>query len=129
MEKEPAHLACFLETASCDRPTLHQLLHRLVEANPRFTAREWPSSRTRSTGMMPFTVRIATVKRRHNVRQIGTESYNYFRYDWYCIPKLLSAPAWSEPYFDEGGGQYSHGDIRLPFLSHLGGGLRETFRG
>ncbi len=45
--------------------------------------------------------------------QLGNESYNYFLWDWYLIPKELNRPVWSEPYFDEGGGgtlmtTYSH---------------------
>ena len=45
--------------------------------------------------------------------QLGNETYNYFLWDWYLIPKELNRPVWSEPYFDEGGGgilmtTYSH---------------------
>lgn len=32
------------------------------------------------------------------------EQYNYPIYDWYQIPKMLKKPYWTEPYFDEGGG-------------------------
>lgn len=37
--------------------------------------------------------------------QLGTENYEYHYIDWYQIPKLLNQPYWSEPYFDEGGGE------------------------
>lgn len=37
--------------------------------------------------------------------QLGTEQYDYHYMDWYQIPKLLNQPYWSEPYFDEGGGE------------------------
>lgn len=30
--------------------------------------------------------------------------YDYFAWKWYQIPKELNRPGWSEPYFDEGGG-------------------------
>lgn len=33
-----------------------------------------------------------------------TSSYDYTTMDWYQIPLLLGNPVWSEPYFDEGGG-------------------------
>lgn len=36
--------------------------------------------------------------------QLGTEDYEYHYIDWYQIPKLLNQPYWSEPYFDDGGG-------------------------
>ena len=38
-------------------------------------------------------------------RQLGTETYNYHYMDWYQIPKLLARPYWSEPYYDDGGGE------------------------
>lgn len=37
--------------------------------------------------------------------QLGTEDYKYHYSDWYLVPKLLNKPYWSEPYFDEGGGE------------------------
>ena len=37
-------------------------------------------------------------------RQLGTETYDYHYMDWYQIPKLLNRPYWSEPYYDDGGG-------------------------
>ncbi|MBI5725796.1 MAG: SpoIIE family protein phosphatase [Planctomycetes bacterium] len=30
--------------------------------------------------------------------------YDYTRWDWYLLPKHLDQPAWTDPYFDEGGG-------------------------
>lgn len=35
---------------------------------------------------------------------LGGENYNYYTMDWYQIPRELGRPVWSEPYFDEGGG-------------------------
>lgn len=32
------------------------------------------------------------------------QSYNYLSKDWYSIPKLLDRAYWTEPYYDEGGG-------------------------
>jgi len=30
--------------------------------------------------------------------------YDYFKWPWYTVPKRLNKGVWSEPYFDEGGG-------------------------
>ena len=38
-------------------------------------------------------------------KQLGNESYEYHYMDWYQIPKLLDSPYWSEPYYDDGGGE------------------------
>ena len=70
--------------------------------------------------------------------QLGNNSYDYFYMDWYLIPVLLEKPFWSEPYYDEGGGEqymctYSYpirdssdsivavvtADINLDWLSEL----------
>lgn len=37
--------------------------------------------------------------------QLGSDTYDYHHMDWYQIPKLLNKPYWSEPYYDEGGGE------------------------
>lgn len=47
--------------------------------------------------------------------QLGSEAYNYFLRDWYQIPRELDRPAWSEPYFDEGGGGILMSTFAHPF--------------
>jgi sigma-B regulation protein RsbU (phosphoserine phosphatase) len=46
-------------------------------------------------------------------RQLGNSQYDYFNWDWYKAPISTGRPYWSEPYYDEGGGNtlmitYSH---------------------
>ena len=38
-------------------------------------------------------------------KQLGDDTYDYHYMDWYQIPKLLDRPYWSEPYYDDGGGE------------------------
>ena len=38
-------------------------------------------------------------------KQLGNDTYDYHYMDWYQIPKLLNRPYWSEPYYDDGGGE------------------------
>lgn len=35
---------------------------------------------------------------------LGSDEYDYHMMEWYKTPKLLETDYWSEPYFDEGGG-------------------------
>ena len=35
---------------------------------------------------------------------LGSEEYNYFSMDWFRIPYETKKPYWSDPYFDQGGG-------------------------
>ena len=52
-------------------------------------------------------------------KQLGNEDYEYHYMDWYQIPKLLGVPGWSEPYFDEGGGNIPMTTYSMPlFNSH-----------
>lgn len=48
---------------------------------------------------------------------LGTESYNYPAWAWYTAPKALNRPVWSEPYFDEGGGNIMLCTYSVPFYS------------
>ena len=76
-------------------------------------------------------------------KQLGGKAYDYHYMDWYQIPKLLDRPYWSEPYYDDGGGEkmmttYSKplydgegklyamliADLSLEWLTDLVGGIK-----
>ncbi len=44
-----------------------------------------------------------------------TESYEYQYQDWFQIPRELERPEWSEPYYDEGGGNILMATYSVPF--------------
>ncbi len=46
---------------------------------------------------------------------LATPSYNYPGKKWYTTPRELRAPVWSEPYFDEGGGNVLMTTYSVPF--------------
>jgi sigma-B regulation protein RsbU (phosphoserine phosphatase) len=46
---------------------------------------------------------------------LADEAYSYFYWDWYQIPRELGRPLWSEPYFDEGGGDIVMSTHSVPF--------------
>lgn len=58
---------------------------------------------------------------------LGGDDYQYFYMDWYQLPKELEIPIWTEPYFDEGGGQELMGTYSVPFYRQLEG--KKTFAG
>ena len=37
-------------------------------------------------------------------QNLATDNYDYKKQSWYNEPKKINAPIWSDPYFDEGGG-------------------------
>ena len=46
---------------------------------------------------------------------IGAESYDYLRWDWYLVPRLLHRPIWSDPYYDVGAGNAIMCTYSVPF--------------
>ena len=61
---------------------------------------------------------------------LGNQNYDYPCMDWYLIPQLLKQPYWSEPYYDDGGGNLimstyakplfdSHGDLFAVFTANI----------
>lgn len=56
--------------------------------------------------------------------QLGTSEYDYFRRDWYAVPKSKLAPVISPPYFNYGGGDIWMVTWSAPFFKDDG-----TFRG
>lgn len=58
---------------------------------------------------------------------LNNPDYNYFYKDWYLIPKTLKKPVWSEPYFDEGGGNMLMSTYSVPFFKFDGN--KEVFQG
>jgi len=53
-------------------------------------------------------------------KQLGNKDYEYHYMDWYQIPKLLGKPYWSEPYYDEGGGEIPMTTYSLPLFNSKG---------
>ena len=53
-------------------------------------------------------------------KQLGNETYDYHYMDWYQIPKLLNQPYWSEPYYDNGGGDMMMTTYSMPLYDEYG---------
>lgn len=45
---------------------------------------------------------------------LGNENYEYFYLDWYQIPFTLNKTYWTEPYYDEGGGNILMSSFSVP---------------
>ncbi len=52
--------------------------------------------------------------------QLGNPDYNYFKWDWYTLPKATRAPVLSPPYFDFGGGNIWMVTWSAPFFDEAG---------
>ena len=54
-------------------------------------------------------------------------NYRYHHKDWYAIPKATNRPTWSEPYYDDGGGNIFMATYSLPFYRTIDG--KRTLQG
>ncbi len=128
--KVPENLAAFLEISRLDRDTLLQLIRRTVEDN-----REIFGS---TVSFEPFA--LDDVERHFApyyyktkdgpaYEQIGSDTYDYFIKDWYYLPKVLKAPLWTNPYFDEGAGAIIMITYSCPFFERDHNGARGKLRG
>ncbi len=62
------------------------------------------------------------------IRQVALDDgARYDLTDWYLVPREMERPVWSEPYFDESGGDIVMATYSVPFFRADGG--RKTFLG
>ena len=47
-------------------------------------------------------------------KQLGNDDYDYFTMEWYRVPAASGEPIWSEPYFDDGGGNVIMSTYSVP---------------
>ncbi len=50
--------------------------------------------------------------------QLATGSYNYLDKDWFRLPATTGKPIWTEPYFDEGGGNVAMTTYARPIFEN-----------
>ncbi len=53
-------------------------------------------------------------------RNLANKDYNYLHWDWYTIPVREARNVWSEPYYDEGGGDALMTTFSVPSYKTLG---------
>ena len=53
-------------------------------------------------------------------KQLGTDQYDYHSMEWYTAPMESGQGHWSEPYFDEGGGEMMMSTYSLPIHDAAG---------
>ena len=98
-------LTAFLETSAWDEESLLNHIRRTVEGHDRIfgSAVAFLPHMFKSDieGFAPY---FFKTKAGVEFEQLGKESYNYFSKSWFRVPVNLRTPIWTDPYFDEGGG-------------------------
>lgn len=123
VEKVPRNLATLVERVPLEELNLLYLLQSTIAANPDIfgsaIAFEPYAYSPEKQYFAPYCHRL----RDNHSRLIflGGEFYQYFYLDWYQVPKELRQPIWSEPYYDEGGGDAIMATFSVPFHQDVGG--------
>jgi len=110
-------IATYLETQpDIAEQEAFDLLRRIVRGNSRihgagiaFEPRAFERTRER---FAPYVFRR---EKGLDAVEVGSEFYDYFRRDWYLVPKLLGKPAWTGPYCDEAAGGLYVCTYAVPF--------------
>ncbi len=106
VEKPPQDLAAFLRVDPTETQSrIFRLIEAVVTENPEIfgsTVAYEPYAFSRDArGFAPY---FYTTPEGLGFAQLADEGYDYFRQDWYRLPTIMGKPIWSEPYYDEGGG-------------------------
>lgn len=122
VQEVPETLAEVLEEIPYDKEILNRLLRTGVASNAAIygsTAAFEPDSFEKGSRFFaPY-----FYKSGDGIKStfLGGNDYRYFFFDWYQIPKELGRPAWTEPYYDKGGGNIVMSTYSVPFYGREGG--------
>lgn len=117
-EKNPELIAKMLESSFLERDSLVPFLKSMLKGNKNvygaIIAYEPNFFSEKGLYFAPYVFRqgdsISSII-------LGDSNYEYFYMDWYQIPKTIEAPYWSEPYYDEGGGNVLMTTYSVPFYT------------
>lgn len=127
-EKIPQDLAYILEFQNVDETEIKILLESVLFNTPELvgTAIAYEPYQFYPDSMYyaPYLYRNNDV---NTFTYLNSPEYNYFYKDWYLVPKTLLRSTWSEPYFDQGGGNLLMSTYSVPFYKY--DGLNEKFNG
>jgi len=121
-EKIPESLSRFLEHFPPDSGDLNAVISDAIKENPVIfgvcTAYEPHEQQNGKKLFAPYFYRTETGFARTEL------AYDYPYSDWYQIPREMGAPIWSEPYFDDGGGNIMTATYSRPFYETRDGRRR-----
>jgi len=115
VQEIPDNFSKIIEDSSYSEAEINRILRLEVENNPEIygatIAYEPYYLNSTKKYYAPYYYRN---KKEIDFKYIGNEQYDYFTMDWYQIPKELNRPLWSEPYYDEGGGNIIMSTYSVP---------------
>lgn len=122
MEKIPKMVATLMEVQPIHEDSLFNIVEAIVKGNEAIygaaIAFEPDFFPGKGRYFAPYAYRNGPAV---SSMSLGGPQYEYFYMDWYQIPKMLNKPYWTEPYFDEGGGNELMATFSVPFYQHTNG--------
>ncbi len=120
VEKIPDMVGLEMETGALDTTeAVESYLRRVVEANPEIYG---SAIAFKPFGFSPEIRDYGPYWYRHKGEaefvQLGTPDYNYPQWDWYRRPRDEGQAIWTEPFFDDGGGNVVMITRAVPFRRH-----------
>ena len=122
VETATANLVWLIEEHRNDKEELYNITRQLVQNNPNIVGSAIAFRDGYFKGehfFSPYTFRDEATGEVSSI-QLGTDTYDYFTMEWYTVPTETKKPHWSEPYFDDGGGQQIMTTYSIPILDENG---------
>ena len=122
VERVPGYMAFSLEDRGYSREEILEMIEDELKTNQEiFGSTVAFEPYAFDKGSLYFAPYFYKDEGKLKYRSLGSPSYRYFEKDWYRIPKELKRPVWSEPYFDEGGGDIIMSTYSVPFSRIVNG--------
>lgn len=121
-QKVPENIAYSLEYYSYGKEGMFDLLRSVIENNPEIYGSTIAfEPYTFDKEALYFAPYFYKSQGEIKFRYLGNDNYKYFEWDWYRIPKELTRAVWTEPYYDEGGGDIIMSTYSVPFYRKVAG--------
>ena len=118
VEQVPRIIAGLMETEPPSADSLFAILARILDDNANVSGSAVAFEPWFHEGYgkyySPYAYRDGD---RVRTMSLGGDDYEYFLMDWYQIPRMLKIPYWTEPYYDEGGGEMLMSTYSVPFYT------------
>lgn len=120
--KIPENIAYVVETNDFDREQLINLLDLMVAHNPEIYGSaiafepQYQGREDKFYSFYAFRSDSGIIN-----TTLGNKDYNYHLMDWYQIPRETGKPYWTEPYYDEGGGNILMSTYSVPLYQMRNG--------
>jgi len=121
-QKVPEDFATVLEYFDPSKTQLLEMLKSAVETNPEIygSAISFEPNMFKK-GEYYFAPYFYKSDGTVQYTDLGNQKYDYFKWDWYTLPKKLNKGIWSEPYFDKNGGNALMVTYSQPFYRQING--------